>query len=64
MSNAFITTLTDLQNFVRDRMGDAGTDDVLAVTDALQSANHPAWGSDWSEWLADEMPRAVASVGC
>lgn len=55
-----VTTLTDLRIYVQDRMGDASTDDILAVTDALQAAEHPPWGSDWSDWLERKLPRAIA----
>lgn len=55
-----ITTLTDLQCYVHDRMGEATMGDVQAVTRALQAAEHPPWGSDWSGWLSTELPRAIA----
>lgn len=50
-----ITTTHDLRNWV-----DAATagwwegtdDDVLAITEAIQQSDHPAWGADWTDFLS------------
>lgn len=50
-----MTTRNDLRNWVDSvtTNWDGRTDaDVDAITDTIQADNHPAWGTDWSEFLA------------
>ena len=44
------TWLTNVRPDIEQTCGTAGLD---AATEALRSAVHPAWGSDWEQWLAD-----------
>jgi hypothetical protein len=53
-----ITTKTELRNWVDSATTnwDGRSDEMLSdLVDALQASDHPAWGTDWSEWL-DALP--------
>ena len=64
---ATITTKTDLANWVANNnpanIGILGDRAIDATTDALQAADHPAWGTDWAEWL-DEHAEQIAMDAC
>lgn len=51
-----ITTVRDLRNWV-DSATDGWwerTDEMVdELTESICSMNHPAYGTDWSAWLAD-----------
>lgn len=45
-------SMNDLANWVADHMGPAASaDDVKDVTDAIHQMDHPAFGSNWAEFL-------------
>ena len=49
-----MTTKRDLRNWVDTATSgwDVREDgDVDAITDAIQAMDHPAWGTDWTEFL-------------
>jgi hypothetical protein len=49
-----IVTKTDLRNWVDSATAnwhERTDEDVDTITDALQSLDHPRWGSDWSDFL-------------
>jgi hypothetical protein len=52
-----ITTVTDLKNYLYDCRADLGAiehgEGFDRAAEAIQSAEHPAWGSDWESWLED-----------
>ena len=53
-----IESRTDLTTWIYDTRADVcslprGLDYVEAVLDQIQFSDHPNWGDDWSEWLAD-----------
>jgi hypothetical protein len=51
-----ITTVTDLKNYLYECRADlenVGPDAFDVATEALRSAVHPVWGSDWGPWLSD-----------
>jgi hypothetical protein len=50
-----MTTKRDLRNWVDSAIGADGTAEITdAVTDWLQAQDHPAWGDDWTDWLAEQ----------
>jgi hypothetical protein len=52
MSPCIVTTERDLEAYIDGVMGpDGSRETVLAVADRIKSLGHPAWGSDWSEYL-------------
>jgi hypothetical protein len=47
-----ITTLTDILTYLDNNRSDLTAHaDRKALAEALRAADHPAWGSDWAEWL-------------
>lgn len=49
-----MTTARDLRNWVDSATSgwpDRGEEDVDAITEAIRADEHPAWGTDWSEYL-------------
>jgi len=59
-----ITTKTDIRNYVNDTHADYvehGAGDALV--DAIQAADHPAWGADWAEWFEANVDQLrIASI--
>ncbi len=50
-----ITTKRDLRNWVDTALGSEGNEAIIdLVTDWLQRQEHPAWGDDWTDWLAEQ----------
>jgi hypothetical protein len=47
-----ISSTTDIRVWVQNGRPDVTGDDVSRLVDAIRSADHPAYGTDWSEWLA------------
>lgn len=58
----FIISRTDLHTYLADTRADIAERYIDAVLDQIQHSDHPAWGSDWSEWLEEEIPRLVIAV--
>lgn len=52
-----MTTKNDLRNWVDAATTgwERGAADVDTITDAIQATDHPAWGTDWTEYL-DGLP--------
>lgn len=48
-----ITTVNDLSTYLADVRGDLTPMDRSVAVEALRAAVHPAWGSDWEQWLSD-----------
>jgi hypothetical protein len=51
-----ITSRTDIETYLTDTRADLATLGeryVSAVCDQIQASDHPAWGTDWTEWLAE-----------
>jgi hypothetical protein len=47
-----ISSRTDIETYVANaNPGGVYPDGVEALADIIQSANHPAFGRDWEEWL-------------
>lgn len=48
-----ITTRRDLDLWAQEHVAAAGgtLDDARHVVDTIQADNHPAWGTDWAEYL-------------
>jgi hypothetical protein len=48
-----ISSKTDIVTYVRDAHADFVAQGLAGeLADAIQDADHPAYGEDWSEWLA------------
>lgn len=47
-----ITTVTDLQNWVRNHIGDATSEDIERAVEAIRADSAASdWGKDWSGYL-------------
>jgi hypothetical protein len=47
-----VTTERDLESYIDGVMGpDGSREAVLAVVERVKTMEHPAWGTDWSEYL-------------
>jgi hypothetical protein len=61
-----IESRTDLETYIADTHSDLaemGENYVEAVIDQIQFSDHPAWGEDWSEWLADALdPEFIETI--
>ena len=62
-----ISSRTDLTTWIYDTRPDVcslphGLDYVEAVLDQIQFSDHPEWGEDWSEWLANVTPDLIIEV--
>ncbi|MFA4900864.1 MAG: hypothetical protein WC563_15205 [Brevundimonas sp.] len=57
-----ITTRTDLHTYLADTRADLAERYVDAVLDQIQFSDHPAWGADWSDWLAENVPGLVTAT--
>lgn len=52
MSRVIITTVSNLRDWVCGHMDCYAKDEeIYLVTETIQTMNHPAWGTDWSEFL-------------
>jgi hypothetical protein len=65
-----ITTASDIRTWVSNAnpcnvlgmsMSDRGTD-VAKVADAIQRADHPAYGEDWEAWLEEHGEQIAAKA--
>ena len=50
-----ITTRTDIETYVANEHPDFDGALADALVHEIQQADHPAWGSDWSRWLASNV---------
>ena len=48
-----VTTADDLHTYLGNVRGDLNDAERARAVEALRSAVHPAWGSDWGQWLAE-----------
>lgn len=46
----FVESVQDIETYVANSHPDFG-DDGQALVERIQLAEHPAYGTDWSEWL-------------
>ena len=55
MATHYISSTTDIRTYLANCRGDlrCGPTALDVATEALRSAVHPAWGSDWGPWLDD-----------
>jgi hypothetical protein len=57
-----ISSIADLRTWVDSHTpGDVSEADVNAITRAISSMNHPTWGADWADWLA-ELPEYLIDL--
>lgn len=57
-----ITTVRDLAAHIADTMANHPAEEQAQIVEALRSADHPAWGTDWAEWLAMAAERTTESL--
>ena len=57
-----ITTTSDIAAYVADTCGNHPAEEQSQIVEELRSADHPAWGSDWSEWLETALGEACDTV--
>lgn len=58
---AVVSTSADLGTYLGHTRGDLDKATAVAVAERLRDGAHPAWGTDWSAWLAAAVDRAVAA---
>jgi len=58
MNAVIISSRSDILTYLADVRADA-SDYAEAIADQVQHSDHPAWGSDWSTWLAEELPGLI-----
>jgi hypothetical protein len=46
-----ISSRTDIETYVANWHADLGDGAAALLVGAIQDADHPAYGRDWSEWL-------------
>lgn len=50
--STYINSIRDIDTYVSNtNPGNVGQENVELVTEAITDADHPAFGTDWSEWL-------------
>ncbi len=60
-----ITTAADIKTWIaNNNPGGVLAEPPLQVplVEALRSANHPAWGTDWGAWLNERAPKLVEKL--
>jgi len=60
-----ITTRNDLHTYLADTRSDLvalGSEYVEAVLGQIAHSDHPAWGSDWAEWLDAELDGLITAT--
>jgi hypothetical protein len=61
-----ITSVADIRTYLADCRGDlasaCGPTALDVATEALRSAVHPVWGSDWEQWLDEHQHLVDAAV--
>ena len=61
-----ITTVTDIRTYLANCRGDlesvCGPTALSVATEALRSSVHPAWGTDWEQWLDEHHHVVDAAV--
>lgn len=60
-----IATRRDLATWAQNHMTAAGgsDDDAEHVVEAIQTSDHPAWGTDWADYLDTVDVVAIAADG-
>lgn len=48
---ATISSVTDLRTWIHNRRPDVTGGDVARLVAAIQDDDHPAWGTDWTDYL-------------
>ena len=61
-----ISSLNDIRTYLANSRGDlesvCGPTAIDVAAEALRSAVHPAWGTDWEPWLDDHQHLIDESV--
>lgn len=58
-----INSTNDLDIWIWDVRSDVGAEGTtVALRKAIQDADHPAFGTDWSEWLDENVEALVEQV--
>lgn len=50
----------EVRTYIEGRYADLGAEYVEAVMAQIWESDHPAYGEDWSDWLAEAVPEIVA----
>ena len=57
-----ITTKTDLSAYVANNTGHLTRTEIAAMAEWFRASEHPAWGTDWEEWLDENWDAAHEAV--
>lgn len=57
-----INSVTDIRIWIDNANPDFEGFDAERLAEAIRSADHPEWGTDWSDWLAANIESLRAEV--